>query len=158
MQPLSLEQAVQSALRSLAAAGKTDEREVRYDGAPVWVNGDRTRIEQVVSNLVSNAANHTAAGGSIRVRVGRQGAAALVEVSDDGVGLDSETASHVFELFFQGSQEISRARGGLGLGLTLVQRIVEAHHGEVGVASDGPGKGARVTLRLPAIETPVADA
>ena len=158
MQPLSLEQAVQSALRSLADAGKTEEREVRYDGAPVWVSGDRTRIEQVVSNLVSNAANHTAAGGSIRVRVGRQGAAALIEVSDDGVGLDADTAPHVFELFFQGRQEISRARGGLGLGLTLVQRIVEAHDGEVSVASDGPGKGARFTVRLPAIETPVADA
>jgi len=92
------------------------------------------------------------------VRVRRAGADALVEVSDDGVGLDAETAGHVFELFFQGRQGISRSRGGLGVGLTLVQRIVEAHDGEVRVASDGPGKGALFTVRLPAIEVPGAQA
>ena len=156
MQPLSLEQAVQSALRSLAAAGKTAGREVRYAGIAAWVNGDRTRIEQVVTNLVSNAANHTAFGGAIEIRVGRDGDAALIEVKDDGAGLDAETAARAFELFFQGRQEIARSRGGLGVGLTLVQRIVEAHGGDVRVASGGPGKGALFTVRLPAVETPAA--
>jgi diguanylate cyclase len=156
MQPLSLEQAVQGALRSLATAGKTDGREVRYSGVAAWVNGDRTRIEQVVTNLVSNAATHTAFGGSIEVRIGRQGEAATIEVEDDGVGLDADTAAHVFDLFFQGRQDISRSRGGLGVGLTLVQRIVEAHGGDVRVASDGHGKGAVFTVRLPAVAAPEA--
>jgi diguanylate cyclase len=156
MQPLSLEQAVQGSLRSLAASGETEGREVRYAGVAAWVNGDRTRIEQVVTNLVSNAANHTAFGGSIEVRVGREGDAALIEVRDDGAGLDAETASRVFELFFQGRQEIARSRGGLGVGLTLVQRIVEAHGGEVRVSSGGPGKGALFSVRLPAVEAPAA--
>jgi NO-binding membrane sensor protein with MHYT domain/CheY-like chemotaxis protein len=158
MQSLGLDQAVLTALRSLDAAGKTDARHLRCETAPVWVRGDRTRIEQVVINLVSNAVNHTAPGGSIEVRVRRDGAGALVEVSDDGVGLDAETASHVFELFFQGKQGISRSRGGLGVGLTLVQRIVEAHGGEVGVSSAGLGKGARFSARFPAIEAPQARA
>jgi diguanylate cyclase len=156
MQPLSLEQAVQGALRSLAASGKTDGREVRYCGVAAWVNGDRTRIEQVITNLVSNAANHTGFGGSIEVSVGREEEAALIQVKDDGAGLDAETAAHVFDLFFQGGQDISRSKGGLGIGLTLVQRIVEAHGGEVRVASDGPGKGARFTVRLPAVAAPGA--
>jgi NO-binding membrane sensor protein with MHYT domain/CheY-like chemotaxis protein len=151
---LNLEQAVQSALRSLAASGKTAGREMHYAGVEAWVNGDRTRIEQVVTNLVANAVNHTAFNGRIEVRVGREGGAALVAVSDDGAGLDAETAPRVFELFFQGRQEISRSRGGLGIGLTLVQRIVEAHGGDVSAASDGPGRGALFTARFPAVEAP----
>jgi CheY-like chemotaxis protein len=149
---------VHGALRTLTAAGKTEGRSVRCEGAPVWVNGDRTRVEQVVTNLVTNAVNHTAPGGSIEIRVRRENGDALVEVEDDGVGLDAETAPHVFELFFQGRQEISRSRGGLGVGLTLVQRIVEAHGGGVGVESEGPGKGALFSVRLPAIEAPAVRA
>jgi NO-binding membrane sensor protein with MHYT domain/ActR/RegA family two-component response regulator/two-component sensor histidine kinase len=158
LQPLGLDQAVHGALRTLTAAGKTEGRSVRCEGAPVWVNGDRTRVEQVVTNLVTNAVNHTAPGGSIEIRVRRENGDALVEVEDDGVGLDAETAPHVFELFFQGRQEISRSRGGLGVGLTLVQRIVEAHGGGVGVESEGPGKGALFSVRLPAIEAPAVRA
>jgi signal transduction histidine kinase/CheY-like chemotaxis protein len=152
MQVVDLDQAVRSALGALAAAGRTAGRKVSYRGAPVCVRGDRTRIEQVITNLVSNAATHTAAGGLIEVSVGGGAAAAVVSVRDDGVGLERETAARVFELFFQGRQEISRSRGGLGVGLTLVQRIVEAHGGTVGVASEGAGKGATFTVQLPAIE------
>ena len=138
-QPIDLHATVSVALRTLGAAGITADRQVTFDGACVWVNADRTRIEQVVTNLVSNAVQHTTAGGRIAVRVATLADAAELTVSDDGVGMDTDTAARVFELFFQAHQGPERKRGGLGIGLTLARRIVELHGGEIEVASDGLG-------------------
>ncbi len=148
---LDLDQAVQAAIKSLRAAGKIEKHRLDYRGAPVWVRADKTRIEQVVTNLVNNAVNATPESGRIDVRVRRDGDSALLTVSDTGVGLDPYTAAHVFDLFFQAGQDMQRSKGGLGIGLTLVQRIVEMHGGAVSVASDGLGKGASFTVRLRAI-------
>jgi CheY-like chemotaxis protein len=99
---------------------------------------------------------HTATGGRIAVRVRALAHTVELSVSDDGVGMDAETAARVFEPFFQAQQGPERKRGGLGLGLTLARRVVELHGGEIEVASDGLGRGATFTLRLPGIAPPLA--
>jgi NO-binding membrane sensor protein with MHYT domain/CheY-like chemotaxis protein/anti-sigma regulatory factor (Ser/Thr protein kinase) len=147
---------VEETLRALAAAGITASRRVELQGAAAWVNADRTRIVQVVTNLVSNAAQHTVIGGRISVHVASRANAIELSVNDDGVGMDAETAARVFDLFFQAQQGPERKRGGLGLGLTLARRIVELHEGTIEVASDGLGAGATFTIRLPAI-APLAE-
>jgi signal transduction histidine kinase/ActR/RegA family two-component response regulator len=152
--PLDLHAAVAESLNALEAAGKTANRRVEYRGASVWVEADRTRIEQVVSNLVSNAVQQTAPGGRIKVRVRIRSGAAELRVSDDGVGMDAEILARAFELFFQARQDAARGKGGLGIGLTLVRRIAELHGGSIAAASDGPGRGATFTLRLPVVEAP----
>jgi NO-binding membrane sensor protein with MHYT domain/CheY-like chemotaxis protein len=157
-QPIDLHATVAVALRTLGAAGATADRQVTLDGTSVWVNADRTRIEQVVTNLVSNAVRHTTAGGRINVHVGTLADAAELTVSDDGVGIDAETATRVFELFFQAPQGPERKRGGLGIGLTLARRIVELHGGTIEADSDGLGHGATFTFLLPAIAAPPASA
>lgn len=151
LQALDLDRAVQAAIKSLHAAGKTWRHQVDYRGTPVWVSADKTRVEQVVTNLISNAVNHTPEGRGIEVRVGRDGDNALLTVSDTGVGLDQDTAARVFDVFFQAEQDMPRSKGGLGIGLTLVQRIVEMHGGTVSVTSAGLGKGATFAVRLQAI-------
>ena len=153
-EPLDLRLAVELALESLRTGGKLADRRVECGGASVWVQADRTRIEQVVSNLVSNAVQHTRPQGRIQVRLAAQGDYALVTVSDDGAGMSAETAAHAFDLFYQGQQDPDRKRGGLGMGLTLVRRIVEMHGGSIAGTSDGPGRGSTFTLRLPAIAAP----
>jgi NO-binding membrane sensor protein with MHYT domain/CheY-like chemotaxis protein len=157
-EPIDVHVTVAEALRTLGAAGTTAGRRVELEGASVWVNADRTRIEQVINNLVSNAVQHTATGGRIAVRVEALADAVELTVSDDGAGMDGETAARAFELFFQALQGPERKRGGLGIGLTLARRIVELHGGAIEVASDGLGCGANFTLRLPAIAPPRASA
>src|SRR5262245_38844309 len=154
--PLDLHRAVDEALAALQAAGKTAGRHVEYSGSSVWANADRTRIEQVLSNLVSNAVQHTSLGGRIALSVERNGGDVVLAVADDGAGMDAETAARAFELFFQGHQDPDRRKGGLGIGLTLARRIVEMHDGTIAAASGGPGRGARFTVRLPAIAPPAA--
>ncbi len=149
---------VDETLRALAAAGITGGRMVELHGAAAWVNADRTRIVQVVSNLVSNAVQHTATGGRIDVRIDARADTVELTVSDDGAGMDAETAARAFELFFQAPQGPERKRGGLGLGLTLARRIVELHGGTIEVASDGPNTGATFTIRLPAVAQPAENA
>jgi len=141
---------VEETLRALAAAGITRGRHVDLQGSTAWVNADRTRLVQVVSNLVSNAVQHTVEGGQIGLRVRSTADTVELVVRDDGVGMDAETAARVFELFFQAHQGPERKRGGLGLGLTLARRIVELHEGSIEVTSGGPGTGAAFTVRLPA--------
>jgi NO-binding membrane sensor protein with MHYT domain/CheY-like chemotaxis protein len=151
-QPIDLHVTVADVLRTLAASGTTANRQIKLEGRPAWVNADRTRIEQVVTNLVSNAAKHTAAEGQITLRIEALAGAAVLTVVDDGAGMDAETLARAFELFYQAQQGPERRRGGLGIGLTLARRIVELHGGDIEVASGGPGKGASFTLRLPMIE------
>jgi signal transduction histidine kinase/CheY-like chemotaxis protein len=148
---IDLNALVNDALRGLATADRTTDRQVTYTGTPVWVDADRTRLEQVLTNLVVNAVQHTASGGQIAVTISPRGDAVEIAVADDGDGMDPETAARVFELFYQAGQGPERKRGGLGIGLTLAKRIVDLHGGSIEVASAGPGWGATFTLRLPAI-------
>src|SRR5437879_2259191 len=139
-----------------ATAG-TERHRISVDGRPVWVTGDATRLEQVVTNLVSNALKFTPAGGTIRVWTGVEGGEALLRVSDSGVGMSPDLLPRIFDLFVQGDQPPERASGGLGIGLTLVRQLVELHGGRVEARSAGAGQGSVFTIRLPVARTTVSD-
>ena len=133
-------------------------------GMPLNLDGDSTRLAQVVNNLLSNAIKYTPEGGAISVSVthaGRDdGEFAVLEVSDNGIGIDAELLPHVFELFEQGKRALDRTQGGLGVGLTLVQRLVQLHGGDVVASSAGPGLGAQFRVTLPCLgvdAAPVAE-
>jgi signal transduction histidine kinase/ActR/RegA family two-component response regulator len=114
--------------------------------------GDAMRLEQVFANLLHNAAKYTDPGGRIDVGLESHGDAAVVRVRDDGIGIQPELLPHVFELFTQGDRSLDRARGGLGIGLTLVRRIVELHGGTIEAHSEGKGRGTEMIVRLPVAE------
>jgi len=120
------------------------------------VDGDQTRLEQVVVNLVTNAAKYTERGGHIDVVVEQEGNDAVVRVRDDGAGIAPEMLTRVFDLFAQGERGLERASGGLGIGLTVVRRIVEMHGGRVEALSRGLGTGTEFVVRLAAL-TPAPD-
>jgi len=149
--------AARRAVATLRAAGVTERHDVSVDGRPVWVTGDATRLEQVVTNLVSNALKFTPAGGTIRVWTGVEGGEALLRVSDSGVGMSPDLLPRIFDLFVQGDQPPERASGGLGIGLTLVRQLVELHGGRVEARSAGAGQGSVFTIRLPVARTTVSD-
>ncbi|QDG49846.1 GAF domain-containing protein [Persicimonas caeni] len=116
---------------------------------PIWIDADPVRLTQVVDNLVSNAVKYTEAPGQISVGLRAENDQAVLEVADTGVGIAAELLPHVFEPFRQAQQSLDRTAGGLGLGLALVERLVELHGGTVEAYSDGHGHGARFVVRLP---------
>jgi signal transduction histidine kinase len=117
--------------------------------APLALDADLTRLEQVFSNLLRNAAKFTEAGGRIDVSVAVEGDEGVVRVADNGIGIAPELLPHIFDLFIQGEQTLDRGGAGLGIGLTMVRRLVELHGGRVAVASAGRGQGTEFTVRLP---------
>src|SRR5688572_14341385 len=117
---------------------------------PLVVLGDETRLVQVMHNLLDNAARYTAEGGRIEVRARREAGDVLVAVKDNGIGMEADMLDSAFELFRQGRQALDRAEGGLGVGLTLVQRLVALHGGTVQARSAGPGLGSEFVIRLAA--------
>ena len=125
--------------------------EIRLDQAPgpVWVMGDASRLAQVVGNLINNACKYTPDGGRITVSLAQEGNEAVVRVADSGVGIAPELLEEVFEMFAQVDLTMDRARGGLGIGLSLVRRLVGLHGGTVTAESAGVGQGSTFTLRLP---------
>jgi signal transduction histidine kinase/CheY-like chemotaxis protein len=126
------------------------ELQVSTGPEPLFVDGDPTRIAQMVGNLLQNASKFTHRGGhaSLALEVDGEGHA-LISVRDDGVGIQRELLPELFEPFVQGDRTLDRSRGGLGLGLALVKGLAELHGGEVRVESEGPGTGALFTVRLP---------
>jgi CheY-like chemotaxis protein/two-component sensor histidine kinase len=123
------------------------------------VDGDQTRLEQVVGNLITNAAKYTESGGRIEVTVEHHGDEAVLSVRDNGAGIAPDVLPRVFDLFTQGERGLERAPGGLGIGLTVVRRITELHGGRVEAHSDGLGTGAQFIVRLPALApAPESDA
>ena len=152
--PLDLAAATAGVLDTLEAAGRLASHDVRRELATVWVDADLTRVEQVVSNLVGNALKYTPARGTITVRVSPEGHDAVLTVSDNGAGMPPDLVGRVFEPFVQGERDLDRAYGGLGIGLTLVQRLADLHGGSASAASAGPGRGSEFQVRLPAIAAP----
>ena len=150
-EPLDLNAAVASAVEACmpATAARGQVMEVKLAREPLMIEADPVRIEQVVGNLVTNAAKFTPEHGSIRVEVSGEPGAAAVSVRDNGVGIRPDMLDNVFDLFAQDDRTLERAGGGLGIGLTIVKRLVELHGGTIGVESEGVGKGARFTVRLP---------
>lgn len=119
---------------------------------PLLVDGDPTRLAQVLANLLTNAAKYTPPGGRLTLEVEPQPDTLVVRVRDNGIGIPPEMLGRVFDMFTQVDQSIDRAQGGLGIGLTLVRRLVALHGGTVEVASPGVGKGSTFTVRLPALQ------
>ncbi|HVG09721.1 MAG TPA: chemotaxis protein CheB [Thermoanaerobaculia bacterium] len=130
-----------------ADAGETLELDL--PDRPLWVNGDPTRLAQCVGNVLHNAVKFTERGGRIEVALRAEDGQAVVSVSDTGVGVDAQTLQRLFEPFSQADSGIDRSRGGLGLGLALVKRLVELHGGTASAQSEGLGHGTRVELRIP---------
>ena len=123
---------------------------------PIWLDADLTRMAQVVSNLLNNAAKYTPEGGEIALTLSRDKYQALIVVSDTGVGIPRDMQAKVFELFTQVDHHADRARGGLGIGLALVKQLVALHGGAVEAASPGAGQGSEFTVRLPLGQAPAA--
>jgi CheY-like chemotaxis protein len=120
------------------------------------VDADPTRLEQVLGNLLTNAAKYTDAGGRISITAKQERGDIVIRVRDTGVGITPDLMPRVFDLFAQGDRTMARSEGGLGIGLTLVQKLARMHGGSVGAASEGPGKGSEFTVRLPALEDSAA--
>jgi PAS domain S-box-containing protein len=116
---------------------------------PIWLDADLTRLAQVFSNLLNNSAKYMEPGGTIAMEASADGDSVVVAVRDTGIGIAPEMLPYVFDLFVQADRTLERAHGGLGIGLTLVRRLVELHDGSVTASSDGPGKGTQFVVRLP---------
>jgi signal transduction histidine kinase len=117
----------------------------------IYLDADPSRVEQIVSNLLTNAAKYTDPGGTVEVRVGRVGGFAEVHVRDTGMGIAPEVLPRVFDLFAQAERTLDRAQGGLGIGLTISRNLAQLHGGTIEARSDGLGKGSEFTVRLPAL-------
>lgn len=144
--------------QSLAIAGRAGvELSFVAETPDLFTTGDEARLDQVLSNLVSNAVKYTPRGGHVRVTARREGEAAVLAVADDGIGISGEDLARIFEPFVQVSSALDRARGGMGLGLTLVRGLVELHGGTVHVHSDGIGRGSVFTVQLRATARPAVE-
>jgi PAS domain S-box-containing protein len=124
---------------------------VQLPPTTLFLEADGTRLAQVISNLLTNAAKYTDEGGSIFLSSAIDGDEVVIRVLDSGMGISAELLPHIFDLFIQGDRSLARSEGGLGIGLTLVRRLVELHGGTVKAASDGLGCGSEFTIRLPAL-------
>ncbi|QDV33723.1 ATP-binding protein [Tautonia plasticadhaerens] len=130
---------------------------IAHSSHPMWVSADPQRLEQVVVNLLNNAAKYTEAGGKITLSARPDAGSVAITVADNGSGIPPEKIPEMFQLFAQGDRSIARTEGGLGIGLTLVKNLVEMHGGSVTARSDGVGKGSEFTVRLPAVGAPRAE-
>ena len=150
---LELEKVIAHALETARPLIEARGHKLELDlpSSPVWMVGDFARLAQVVANLLNNAAKYTPEGGHIELSAKAAEGEVTLVVRDNGMGIDRELLPRVFELFSQGERSLDRSLGGLGVGLTVVQRLVELHQGRVEVSSDGPGKGARFSIVLPCI-------
>jgi len=122
------------------------------------VDGDSARLVQAVGNLLDNAIKYSEDGGQVRLTARADAQEVVIVVRDEGVGIDAELLPHVFDLFIQADRSLERRQGGLGIGLTLVRRLVEMHGGRVEVASGGAGRGSEFTIRLPRLAVAPAPA
>jgi PAS domain S-box-containing protein len=160
LEPVSVAEAVGSALE--ATRPLIDERRhavtLALAASPVWVRADPARLEQIIVNLLNNASKYTPPDGRIAVSLAEEGGEAVLRVRDTGIGIAPDVLPRIFELFVQGDQTLAHTSGGLGIGLTLVHRLVSLHQGRVEARSEGPGRGSEFTVVLPLAEPPAAAA
>jgi len=142
-----IDAAVETARPLIEQAGH--ELAVVVPDEPTFVDGDTTRLAQVVSNLLTNSAKYTHRGGHVRLSVGRDGETAVVAVKDDGIGIPPAMLCRVFEMFTQVDRTLEKTTGGLGIGLSLVKGLVEMHGGTIEARSEGEGRGSEFVVRLP---------
>jgi signal transduction histidine kinase/ActR/RegA family two-component response regulator len=148
-EPVDLRKLVERCAETLTPAEHAQERELVISATALFVDGDPARLEQIITNLLANALKYTRPGGHIWVNVSREGNRAVLRVTDDGIGIAPDLLPRVFDLFVQADRSLDRSKGGLGLGLTLVKRLVDLHGGTVSARSGGPGKGSEFEVELP---------
>jgi PAS domain S-box-containing protein len=140
-------QALETARPAIDAKGH--ELAVSLPAEPIWLDADLTRLAQVVSNLLNNAAKYTEKGGRIRLSAERTGAEVVLRIQDSGIGIEREMLPRIFDLFVQAERSLARAQGGMGVGLALVRKLVEMHGGGVAAFSEGLDHGSQFVVRLP---------
>ena len=157
---VALDTVIRTALETAGPLIDDSGHRLVVEGAdqPIELIADPVRLAQVLSNLLNNAAKYTEPGGTIHLTTALDGDEVVVTVKDSGVGIAPEALPAVFDLFNQIDRTLERSQGGLGIGLTLVKRLVEMHGGRVEAHSDGPGQGASFTVRLPVISGGVSTA
>lgn len=154
-QPVDLTSIVHHAVAPVHGLIASQRQEVTLSLEPLWLEADALRLEQVLTNLVHNAAKYTPAGGHIRVTTRGRDGGVEIRVRDDGIGIEPQVLPRLFELFMQVDKSLARTRGGLGIGLTIVRELVTLHGGTVSATSEGAGRGAEFTVWLPGrIEAP----
>jgi anti-sigma regulatory factor (Ser/Thr protein kinase)/CheY-like chemotaxis protein len=151
-QPVDIAEAIRQvvALSDVSAAA----RQITISTEPVWVEWDVVRLQQVLTNLVTNAIKYTPADGQIRVALRAEDGDAVLSVEDTGFGIAPERLPFIFDMYVQVDRTLDHAQGGLGIGLALVRRLVELHGGTVVASSEGEGRGSAFTLRLRQIAAP----
>ena len=137
-----------------AMQARRHELELAVDNDTLPVLGDHTRLVQVLTNLLNNAARYTPDQGRIRMAAAREGTDIVMRVRDNGVGIPRHLLPRVFDLFVQGQRTLDRPEGGLGIGLTMVRQLVQLHGGTVEARSEGSGKGSEFIVRIPAASSP----
>ena len=149
--PLDLRDLAASSLRAVQLTYEAQQRRIAFEPGdrPLIVNADPVRIEQVVTNLLTNAVRYTPRGGNIRLKVFREGGDAVLGVLDDGDGISPALLPRIFEPFVQSEQQLARSKGGLGIGLTVVKALVAMHDGAIIATSPGPQLGSEFVVRLP---------
>jgi signal transduction histidine kinase/ActR/RegA family two-component response regulator len=145
--PLDMAEAVRQSVAAFIGDPLLDRR-IEVSTEPVWVDWDAERLEQVLTNIVTNAVKYTPPGGLIRVSLRADRGDALLTVEDTGLGISSRLLPFIFDLYVQADRTLDRARGGLGIGLALVRRLVELHGGTIVASSEGEGQGSRFTVRF----------
>jgi PAS domain S-box-containing protein len=153
-QPIDMAQAVRRTVAIFADDGRLD-RQIDVTTEPVWVDGDPVRLDQVLTNIMTNAVKYTPPGGRIRVALSADDGDALLSVEDTGFGISPTLLPFIFDRYVQSDRTLDRAQGGLGIGLTLVRRLVELHDGTIVATSDGEGLGSRFTVRLKRVPAPI---
>jgi signal transduction histidine kinase len=151
---LDLRDVVDQAHEAVKASAQRHELRVEHEDAPLFVDGDTTRLRQILVNIVENALRYTPAGAGIVVRTRREANDCIVEVCDEGVGIAPGDLEAVFDLFHQNESATGLGAAGLGLGLALVRKLVDLHGGTVSARSEGLGHGATFLVRLPRVEAP----
>jgi signal transduction histidine kinase/ActR/RegA family two-component response regulator len=148
---LSLDRVVEAALETVRPVldARHQAVSVRQPGEKIYVDGDSTRLTQVLANLLTNASKYSPERARIYIVIDGTAVDAIIEVRDSGVGIDAQLLPHLFDLFLQGDRTLDRAQGGLGVGLTIVKLLVGMHGGSVEAHSDGLGMGAAFRVRLP---------
>jgi signal transduction histidine kinase len=157
-EPVNLASVVHAATSLIHSecASRGQELAIKLPDTPVYLHADSTRLEQVFGNLLTNASKYAGEGCHITVTAERAGPDVIISVTDDGVGIEPELLPRIFDLFVQASRTLDRRHGGLGIGLTLVQRIVRLHGGTIEARSKGLGHGSQFIVRLPAMAAPSA--
>jgi signal transduction histidine kinase len=154
--PLDLAALVQNCVDTLKISGRTEGYSIGLEIAQSFVDGDPARMEQVIVNLIDNALKYTPSGGRIDISLQPLGDEVFFSVRDNGIGMSAELLPRIFDVFVQGERTLDRPQGGLGIGLSLVQQLVNLHGGEIAASSAGLGLGSEMTVRLPRSALPLA--